>query len=163
MSFIPYGFYLRARAICDSEVAHASPLIREIWDYFLREANHKQRKVGDKTIRRGQLIRSYREILEDLHWYYRGRKYKYSKFQCEYAIKWLKKRKMIATQKLTRGMIVTVIKYNYYQNPENYKTTAKPQVNDTTNNNYNDSRSVIGNRPYVYRSKRKLIKKVGKL
>ncbi len=49
---IPKGFILKARKIEDSEVAHASPCTREMWDLILRKANFRNRKCGNTTIKR---------------------------------------------------------------------------------------------------------------
>jgi len=136
-SKIPRGYYIKARIIQESEIAHAPPHVREIWDYFLRECNH----ISNGTCERGQCVRSYRDIQEALSWFVGYRKEIYKKHHCEHAMKWLKKADMIATMKTTRGMVVTVCNYDLYQNPENYEyytkpttaTTMKPQCTDTIN------------------------------
>ncbi len=72
------------------------------------------------------------------------RKIRYSKWDCERALKVLKKATMITTRKTTKGMVVTVCNYDFYQNPKNYeshtymggtKATRKPQTTDTIYNN----------------------------
>jgi hypothetical protein len=137
------GYYLKARCIQDAEIATAPPHVREIWDWLLKETNHAEAKVTDTIIMRGQCIRSYKEIQEGLHWMIGWRKCTYSKTDCETAMKWLTKREMITIQKTTRGMIVTICKYDYYQNPAHYenhneadkRTTRKPQSRHTINKN----------------------------
>ena len=137
------GYYIKARKIQDSEIAHAPPHVREIWDYFLREANHQEVKKYGKTIQRGQLIRTYGDIIEALHWMVGWRKMSYSKSDCETAMKYLKKRAMVLTEKTTRGMVVTVCNYDTYQDPKHYenhkesysKPTGEPQSDDTINKN----------------------------
>jgi hypothetical protein len=47
---------------------------------------------------------------------------RYSKNDCETAMKYLTKHTMITTTKTTRGMIVTICKYDYYQNPTSYES-----------------------------------------
>lgn len=118
---IPRGYILKARKIDDSEVAHAPPHIREIWDLLLRKANYRDYKTGGKTIRRGQLLTSYQDILDDLSWRVGYRIERYTKHQCENAMKWLRKRSMITTARTTRGLIVTVLNYDKYQDPKNYE------------------------------------------
>ena len=127
--------------IGDSDVAHAPPHVREIWDYFVREANHRPRRVAGVALRRGQLLRGYRRIQEDLHWFIGWRRVSYSKAQCETAMKWLKSHGMVTAQKTTRGMVVTVCNYDFYQTPSNYEnhnatgrnTTTEPRIDDTMN------------------------------
>jgi hypothetical protein len=133
------GYYMKARKIQESEIAHAPPHVREIWDFFLCTASHS----NGKSLERGQLLTSYEDIREALHWMVGWRKMRYSKWDCEKALKWLKKATMITTQKTTKGMIVTICNYRLYQNPKNYeshteakgKATRKPQTTDTIDKN----------------------------
>lgn len=140
---IPKGYYLKARVIQESDIAHAPPHVREIWDLILCNANHKDRKCGDTVIRRGQWLTSYKRIREMLHWKVGYRKCAYSKNDCETATRWLTKHTMVHTQKTTRGFIITVCNYDRYQTPANYETdtdsytrhTMNIQSVDTTNKN----------------------------
>lgn len=133
-SIIPRGYILKARKIEESEVAHAPPHVREIWDYLLRKANYRDHKTGGKTIHRGQVLTSYQDIMDDLSWKVGYRTERYTRHQVETAMKYLTKRHMVTTTKTTRGMIVTICNYERYQDPKNYenhnenhnKTTMKP-------------------------------------
>ncbi|MGD0662159.1 MAG: hypothetical protein ABSD38_29230 [Syntrophorhabdales bacterium] len=135
------GYYLKARCIQNAEIAGAPPHVREIWDWLLKEANHADAKVADMIITRGQCVRSYKDIQEGLAWHIGWRKRTYSKDDCETAMKWLTKRAMVTTKKTTRGMVITICKYDFYQNPANYEnhseadneTTRKPQTRHTIN------------------------------
>jgi len=143
MDKIPGGYYIKARKIQNSDVAIAPPHVREIWDWLIKEANHKDQIVHGTLIKRGQLIRSYHDIQEGLHWLIGFRKKTYTKWQCEFAMKWLTKHKMITTRKTTRGLFITICNYSYYQNPSNYEShneshndaTMMPQGTDTINKN----------------------------
>jgi hypothetical protein len=138
-SRIPGGYYLKARKTQASWIAHAPPHVREIWDWLLMNASFEERQAGEKIIKRGQLLTSYEDIREGLHWMVGWRKERYSKWDCEKAMKALTKATMITTQKTTRGLIVTIQNYDYYQNPKNYeshtedhrKATRKPQTRHT--------------------------------
>jgi hypothetical protein len=129
------GYYIKARKIQESEIAHAPPHVREIWDWLIKEANY----TDHKKLNRGQVLTSYKEIQDGLHWMIGYRKETYSKWQCEIAMKWLTKRQMVTTKRTTRGMIITIENYETYQNPENYenhngnhnRTTTEPQGTDT--------------------------------
>jgi len=102
---------------------------------LLMEANHTNTNV----CRRGQCVRSYKDMQEGLKWYVGWRKHAYTKGQCETAMKWLKKATMITTKKTTRGMVITVCNYDRYQTARNYenhkanykRTTREPQTSDT--------------------------------
>lgn len=137
------GYYLKARKIEGSEIMHASPHIREIFDYLIRKSNHTETPSHGRIIKRGQCFVRYNDIQEALHWFIGYRKHVYSKHKVETAMKWYKKRDMITTTKTTRGLIVTICNYGYYQNCKNYEnhkenhneTTMKPQDTDTINKN----------------------------
>lgn len=118
------GFILQPRQLDQSSISDYPPHVREIWLYLLRKANWKDYKIGDKTIKRGQLLTSYNQIISDLSWYVGYRKESYKKHHCETAMKLLTKENMVTTTKTTRGMIVTVCNYDYYQNPDNYETDS---------------------------------------
>ena len=117
------GYFLKARQIKGSWVAHASPVVREIWDYLLREANHKEVKYCGYTVKRGQLFRSYREIREDLHWMVGYRKKTYSENQTKHGMKLLRREGMIALTNTPRGNLITVQQYAKYQDPKFYEST----------------------------------------
>ena len=142
-ALIPGGYYIKARCIQESEIAHAPPHVREIWDFLIKEANHKNGKKHGTVIERGQCIRSYKDIQDALAWYVGWQKKTYSKCNCETAMKWLTKRNMITKKKTTRGLVITVINYDAYQNPKNYetdketykRTTMNLQSSDTINKN----------------------------
>lgn len=140
---IPGGFYIKARKIEESEIAHAAPHVREIWDWLLKEANHKTLKTYGKNIERGQIFTDFSEIIEALHWREGFVKKAYKKHHVDNAMRWLRQRFMITTQKTTRGLIVTICNYDTYQNPKNYEnangydtiTTRLRQGTDTINKN----------------------------
>lgn len=118
---IPGGYYIKARKIQESEIAHAPPSTRELWDWLLRTANHK----AHKGIERGQLLTSYSLMIEGLSWKVGASKRGYKKHHIATSLKWLSKRTMIQTAKTTRGMIITIVLYDLYQNPKNYETNAE--------------------------------------
>ncbi|MFA5185387.1 MAG: hypothetical protein WC551_02780 [Patescibacteria group bacterium] len=135
MPKIKGGYYLKAKCIQSSYIAHAPPCVREIWDWLLMKAFHKD---GD-VLKRGQLICTYKDIQEGLHWYVGFRKMAYSKWDCERTMKALMKATMIATTKTTRGLVITIVNYAKYQDVKNYEShseghneaTMKPQTTET--------------------------------
>ena len=147
------GYYIKARLIQQSKIYHAPPYVREIWDWLLLNANHSNNEI----CQRGQLIRTYRDIINGLSWYVGWRKETYSKWDCENAMKLLKKAGMITTKKTTRGILIEIVKYSYYQNPKNYeshrratmKATGEPQTCHTINNNDKNDRMNINNKQYI--------------
>lgn len=139
MPEIDGGYYIKARKIQESEIAFAPPHVREIWDWLIKEANHKD----NGKFKRGQTMRSLKDVQDGLKWFIGYRKMTYSKSNCEMAMNWLRKRGMIETAKTTRGMIITIVNYDIYQNPKNYesnnekctKATINEQPSDTINKN----------------------------
>ena len=135
------GYYIKARKIQDSQIAHMPPHIREIWDWLIKEANHKNAVFMGREINRGELLTSYNDIREGLHWMIGWRKEMYSKWHCEKAMKVLKKADMITTMKATHRLLIKIVKYDLYQDPSNYEShkekptraTRKPQTTDTIN------------------------------
>lgn len=122
---IPGGYYLKARTIQDSWIAHAPPHVREIWDWLIRNANYQDIQTNGLTIRRGQLFTSYKDIQDGLSWKVGWRVERYSKNDCETTMNMLKKHTMIHTKKTTRGMIITIINYNTYQDPSKYEVSKE--------------------------------------
>jgi len=122
------GYYIKARKIQDSKIATAPPHVREIWDWLLKEANHKPKKYAGFVVERGQLFRSYMEIREGLHWMVGWRKMMYNENQTKKAMKFLREGGMIDTKKELGGVLITICNYDYYQTPENYERT-----NESTN------------------------------
>ena len=125
------GYYIKARAIKDSSISRCPPHFREIWDYLLREANHKDVKYNGFIVKRGQLFRSVTDIREDMHWNVGWRKITYKKHECENAMKYLRQADMIATTRAVRGAVITIINYDTYQNPKLYKAEENAELHDT--------------------------------
>jgi hypothetical protein len=123
ISKIPGGYYIKARKIQDSEIAHATPAVREIWDYILREANHTDKKYGGFAVKRGQLFRSYQDIRDALSWRVGYRTMRYSEDVTKKAMKALRRQLRITTTKALGGVLITVLNYDFYQNPKNYDGT----------------------------------------
>jgi hypothetical protein len=127
------GYYLKARCIEQSDIAHAPPHAREVFDYFLRKAFWKD---GDQ-LKRGQLLTNYKAIQDDLRWYVGNRPMRYKRHEIETAVKLLARTGAVTTARTTRGMIVTVCKYSFYQSQENYENHSEPVLKPTRNCNEN--------------------------
>lgn len=123
---IPGGYYIKARKIMESDIMNKPPVVREMWDWLLMNANH----TSKGNIKRGQQIRTLKEIQNGLCWYAGYAKKTYSIKQIRGAYDFLTKGSMVVTTKVTHGMLITICNYNEYQAPENYEgnTAGKPQV-----------------------------------
>jgi hypothetical protein len=114
------GYVLEPRCIKESEISRKPPNYREVWRYLIREANHKEGKSSGRIIKRGELFRSLENIQSDLSWYEGFRPCTYTKKQIRDALDWLAEQEMILKNRSTRGLIICVCNYDYYQNPGNY-------------------------------------------
>jgi len=129
---IPGGYYLKARIITKKPISKAPPHIREIWDYCLREANHKDQTYGQYTVKRGQLFRTYKDILDGLSWFVGWRKMTYNENHMKTAMVYLRKHLMITTKKQLGGVLITVINYDTYQTAKNYEATSETTTKEPT-------------------------------
>ncbi len=116
MSKIPGGYILQPRKIDESGVMKEPPLVRELWLYLIRKVNWKNGKFP-----RGAGFFRFADIQNDLCWYVGFRKMKYSKPRLTKALRRLCEGNMTATMKATRGIVITVLNYDYYQNSNNYE------------------------------------------
>ena len=125
------GATIWARKTIESEIFSDKPdKWFKIWFYLVNKANHK----NNGRFKRGQYLVKYSQIQE-----FCGA----TKDQVKHCIEYLKSRHMLATQKATRGMIVTVVNYDTYQNLDNYGShtvsqqgaTQKPHRSHTINKN----------------------------
>jgi hypothetical protein len=126
-SYIQGGYYLKARCVQEASVMSAPPHVREIWDWLLMKAMWRD---GD-SLAKGQVLTSYDEIRKALSWKVGYRIERYSKWDCEKAMKYLTKEKMVTKVKTTRGLIITICNYAYYQNPSNYESHSEDHMRAT--------------------------------
>ncbi len=103
-----------------------------LWLWMLCQANFKDR---DK-LKRGQFLTTIEDMRNAMSYKIGYRKIRPSRDQIRSTYEAFTKATMITRAKTTRGMIITICKYNFYQNPKNYEThnethnenTAKPTV-----------------------------------
>ena len=102
-----------ARQTIESEIFYNKPdKWFKIWFYLVSKAKWKD----DKQFKRGQCFMKYEWIAEATG---------ANKNEIDHCIRWLKSATQIATQKATRGFIVTICNYNTYQNLVNYKSDTR--------------------------------------
>lgn len=111
------GYILLSRKIDESDTMRLPPATREIWLYILRKVNHSD----FKNLKRGENIFTYKKIQDDLCWYAGYRKMTYTKNDIAKSIRRLHERNMIETTKATRGVVIKVVNYDVYQDPNNYE------------------------------------------
>ncbi len=143
MANIPEGCVLFARKTMKSEIWKTKPAWwLKVWTYILMKVNHK----GNDKFKRGQNFFNTKEIYHDCKLYLEHIKPK----SILNAIDWMRETTQVTTQKTTRGIIITVCNYGFYQDMSNYKNdapketpkknerTGRGKQNDTINNNDNN-------------------------
>lgn len=134
------GYYIKARCIQDSDIFYAPPVVRELWDWLLMNANHSRSKYSGYTIERGQLFRSYKEILDGLSWRVGWRKESYTENQLKKSMKNLRESQRITTRKEPRGILITITNYDYYQDPKNYEKDKEGTTEGTNESTIEEPR-----------------------
>ncbi len=118
MNQIKKGATIWARQTIESDIFFWKPdKWFKIWFYIVNQVNHED----SKQFKRGEGFMTYESI---------KRGTKSTKGQVDSFIRWVKKSQMLTTRQTTRGMIVKVLKYDYYQTLDNYYYNKK---NDKTN------------------------------
>lgn len=126
------GYILLSKSIVESEIWSKPPLFMKVWVYLLTNANYKDHG----NLKRGQLFTSIPEIQRACSYRVGYRTMEPTKKEIWGVLEFLRnpyegnyegnnegttKVPMIVTMKVTHGMIVTICKYNDYQNPKYYE------------------------------------------
>ena len=120
-----------ARQTIDSDIFFYKPdKWFKIWFYLISKVNHKDNRL----FKRGSGLVTYGEIEE---------RTKATKGQIDKLMRFLKKSEMATTRKSTRGMVITILNYDKYQDSKSYTVDtpvdlrSKPGRNpvDTINKN----------------------------
>lgn len=126
------GYILLSKGILNSEIWNKPPLYMKVWVYLLTNANYND--YGN--LQRGQLFTSIPEIQKACSYKVGYRTVEPSKKEIWGILEFLRnpdegncegnaKEPMIVTTKVTHGMVVTICKYNDYQNPKNYEGNSE--------------------------------------
>jgi len=122
-----YGATIWARQTITSAIFFYKPdKWFKIWFFIVNRVNHSDTKLFP----RGSNLMTYAEISEHT---------KATKHQIDMFMRWAKKEQMLTTQKTTRGMIVTICNYNYFQDLDNYKNGTENELRPKRNRNGNDT------------------------
>lgn len=125
------GATIWARQTIDSDIFYWKPdKWFKIWFFIVNKVNH----TDNKLFKRGENLTTYKEIQNAT---------KATKDQVDKFIRWAKEESMLTTRKTTRGMIISVLNYDKYQDLNHYRddteseTKAKQKRNrsDTITNN----------------------------
>lgn len=171
---IPGGYILLSRKLIESEIMKKPPLYLKVWVWLLLRAQHSDYK----RLKRGQAKTSVQEIQEAMSYKvgYRTEKPTYKEIYG--IIEWLRNPRegdsegksdgiyegnMMVTTKVTHGFVYTIVKYDAYQNPNNYEgnnegsakvkaeVTMKEQRRSRQGNNINNNdKNVKNDKEVIY-------------
>lgn len=117
MERIKGGYILQPRSFDNSSASHFPPCTREVWFFLLRNVNH----ADNGKFKRGSGFFALEDIQNALSWSVGCRVERYPKYQLVKAIRRLREGNMVATTKATRGVFITVLNYDKYQDPKQYE------------------------------------------
>nr|DAM07020.1 MAG TPA: replisome organizer [Caudoviricetes sp.] len=163
---IPGGYILLSRKLIESEIWRKPPLYLKVWIYLLSKAQHSDYK----SLKRGQLWTTYEEIMDGCAWRVGARLEKPNKDEIYRILTFLRKpdeggherdtkATAITTTKATRGMLIIIENYDYYQTHSNYENDSESddekatkevrtrQERDTINKNDNNDKNDNNNIP----------------
>ena len=110
------GATIWARKTIESDIFYWKPdKWFKIWFYVVNRANFEDTKLFP----RGECFITYKEIIDGTG---------ATKDQVKHCLEWMREATMIATRKTTRGMVLKVLKYCYYQTLDNYYSHTKSQT-----------------------------------
>lgn len=136
------GYILESKTVLESDIWAMPPLYFKVWNYLLLKAQFQDHG----NLKRGQLFTTINEIREACSYYVGYRKVLPTRKEIYGIIEWLRKPHeretetetkgtMIATTKVTHGIIVTICNYNKYQDKHNYESNGESNNEGTTNGN----------------------------
>lgn len=132
------GAFLVSRSLFDSDIWFMPPEYIKIWFYLFGKANHSGRKYHGFFCERGQYFCDYKELRDQLKYKIGYRSKQYNENHMKNLMKYLRSTQRITTMKKPRGILITIVNYDVYQNLKSYektneetnvKTSCKPTVN----------------------------------
>jgi len=123
------GFILFARKILHSLIMSKPHLWFKLFVWMILQASHKDHG----KLKRGQFFTTIERMRDAMTYKVGYRTVKPSVREIRDAYEGLTKGTMIDTTKVTHGMLITILNYDYYQNPENYEGHNEGHDESTTN------------------------------
>lgn len=111
------GYILLSRRILKSGIMEKPPLYLKLWTWMLMQASFKDH--GD--LKRGQFFTSLERMRDAMAYKVGCCTRRPTKKEIRCVIDFLSKGTAIVTTKVTHGMIITILNYDYYQDANNYE------------------------------------------
>lgn len=125
---IPGGCVLLARKMLDSDLMDQSPMVVKLWVWLLLKANFKDRD----QLKRGQLVTTIAEMQGAMSHYAGWRKICPTPDRIRSAYGTLTHTARITTRRTTRGMVVTILNYDSFQNILAYASRTESHNENAT-------------------------------
>jgi len=125
---IERGYILVARKILESDLMDKPPLYFKLWIWMLNKAAYK----GSKKLQRGQFFTTIKEMQQAMSYKIGYRKVVPTIDKIRRAYEHFTNATMMTTTKTTRGIVITILNYNKYQNPKSYEAHTEDHTEDTT-------------------------------
>ena len=111
------GYILLAKKLLKSGIMEKPPLYLKLWVWMLMQASFKDHG----NLKRGQFFTSYERMRNAMAYKVGYRPNKPTVKEIRGVTKFLTKALMIVTTKVTHGMLITILNYDYYQSFQNYE------------------------------------------
>ena len=111
------GYILLSRRILKSGIMEKPPLYLKLWAWMLMQASFKDH--GD--LKRGQFFTSLEKMRDAMAYKVGCCTRMPTKKEIRGVIDFLSKGTAIVTTKVTHGMVITILNYDYYQDANNYE------------------------------------------
>ena len=117
------GYILLAKKLLKSGIMEKPPLFLKLWVWMLMQASFKDHG----NLKRGQFFTSYERMRNAMAYKIGYRPNKPTVKEIRGVTKFLTKALMIVTTKVTHGLVITILNYDYYQCFQNYEGHSEGQ------------------------------------
>lgn len=114
---VPGGCIFIARKMLDSDLMSQSPLTLKLWIWMLLRASWRD----CQQLARGQFVTTIADMQKAMSHYIGWRKITPTKDEIRNCYESLSRATRITTRKTTRGMVITIVNYDTYQDIETYE------------------------------------------
>lgn len=123
------GYLILARKLFEGELMDKPGLYMKLWVWMLNEANWRDQG----KLKRGQFVTTIKDMREAMAYKVGYRTKTPTIDQIRSAYEAFTKATMITTTKTTRGMVITILNYDLYQDPKSYEAHSEPHDEAPTN------------------------------
>lgn len=115
------GAFIISRSLFDSQIWQMPPEYIKTWIWIIGKCNHRGEFKKGRQFNRGECLVTLQETQDQMKYKVGYRTKGITKDQAWRVYEWLREAKMVETTKTTLGMFVKVLRYEEYQNLDNYE------------------------------------------